>query len=237
MNRPADPSPLLPLQRSRGIQKPNVDPPRDDRTVCAPARYSAADARMADHRADADERDLLQRVGCGDRRAFQQLYFNYRGRLARFLLRVTRTRADLEEIINDTLLIVWRRSGDFRGASRVSTWIFGIAYRCALRSIRRAAMWSRASALPVHEGEPLVDDVAVCTADRQLVEFALSKLPAEQRLALILAYRMGYSCEEIAVTARCPVNTIKTRMFHARHKLRTIIDTAVAPTDMKTCDP
>jgi RNA polymerase sigma-70 factor, ECF subfamily len=233
MNRPADTSPLLPLQHSRSVQKPNVD----DQAVRAPAREFIADARTADYHADADERDLLQRVSCGDRRAFQQLYFNYHGRLARFLIRVTRTRADLEETINDTLLIVWRRSGDFRGASRVSTWIFGIAHRCALRSIRRAARWSRASALPVHEGEPVVDDVAACTADRQLVEFALSQLPAEQRLALILAYRMGYSCEEIAATARCPVNTVKTRIFHARRRLRTIIDTAVAPSDMETCDP
>jgi RNA polymerase sigma-70 factor, ECF subfamily len=209
----------------------------DSQAVCAPGRESAGDARTADDRAESDERDLLQRVSCGDRRAFQQLYVNYHGRLARFLLRVTRTRADLEEIINDTLLIVWRRSGDFRGDSRVSTWIFGIAYRCALRSIRTAARWSRASALPVHEGEPVVDDVAACTADRQVVEFALSRLPAEQRLALILAYRMGYSCEEIAATAQCPVNTVKTRMFHARHRLRAIIDSAAAPADLETRDP
>lgn len=211
MNGPADTSPLLPLPQS-----------------------NAADDRATDHRADAEDRDLLQRVSRGDRRAFQQLYCNYQGRLRRFLVRVTRTRDDQDEIINDTLLIVWRRAGDFRGASRVSTWIFGIAYRCALKSIRRATKWSRAAALPVHEGAPVVDDVAAGTADRQLVEFALSKLPAEQRLALILAYGMGYSCEEIAVIARCPANTVKTRMFYARRKLGTIVETAAAPTDVGT---
>jgi hypothetical protein len=90
MNRPADTSPVVPLQHSRSVQKPNVD----DQAVRAPAREFIADARTAHYHADADERDLLQRVSCGDRRAFQQLYFNYHGRLARFLIRVTRTRAD-----------------------------------------------------------------------------------------------------------------------------------------------
>ena len=98
-------------------------------------------------------------------------------------------------------------------------------------------MWSRTSALRVAEAEPLVDDVAACAADGQLLEFALSQLPAEQRLALILAYGMGHSCEEIAAIARCPANTVKSRMFYARRRLRTIAETAAAPADMETRDP
>jgi RNA polymerase sigma-70 factor, ECF subfamily len=170
------------------------------------------------------DHELLQRVSRGDRQAFEHLYITYHSRLVRFLDRLTRNRADLEEIINDALLIVWQQAGSFRGDSKVSTWIFGIAYRRALQSLRRTGLWSRMTAPEAREGdESSVDDVAVGIADEQLVDFGLSRLPAEQRLALILAYRMGYSCAEIAVIAGCPVDTVKTRVFYARRKLQAIL--------------
>jgi RNA polymerase sigma-70 factor (ECF subfamily) len=191
-----------------------------------------------DHCVAADERDLLQRISRRDRQAFEQLYVAYHGRLARFLARFTRNQSDVEEIINDTLLVVWRRSASFRQDSRVSTWIFGIAYRCALKTVRRVAAWERVSALQLHDdGEPVVDDVAGSMADQQLLDFALSHLSGEQRLALLLAYRMGYSCEEIAAIARCPVGTVKARMFHARRRLRTILATLVSPRGVDGTSP
>lgn len=192
---------------------------------------SAAPASVAlNHVAhDGAERALLSRISCGDRDAFRELYLDYHGRLARFLSRVTRHHGEVEEIINDVLLIVWQRARDFRGASRVSTWIFGIAYRCALRSIRRSTARSRATELEFKGIEALVDDASRRTEDRQLLDLGLSCLPPEQSLVLILAYRMDYSCEEIAAITACAVNTVKSRMFHARRKLRTIISAAATP--------
>ena len=49
------------------------------------------------------------------------------------------------------------------------------------------------------------------------------QLPVAQRLTLELAYHQGHSCEEIAQIMNCPVNTVKTRMYHARVKLRTLL--------------
>jgi len=178
---------------------------------------------------DDSDRDLLRRISRADRDAFQQLYFNYHQRLARFLVRVVHHHEDREEVINDAFLIVWQHAGDFRGASRVSTWILGIAYRRALKCIRRSTSWSRATALAFEGGEAVVEDTGTVTEDRQLLEFGLSCLPPEQRLVLVLAYCMDYSCEEIAAIAECPVNTVKSRMFYARRKLRTIISAAAAP--------
>ena len=172
---------------------------------------------------DDDECALLRHISNGDRNAFRELYFRYHGRLARFLSRVTRDRDDVEEVINDTLLIVWQHARDFRGASRVSTWIFGIAYRRALRYARRARVRTSLSARASRHAEELVEDAASGTEARQLLDTALSALSPEHRLALVLAHFMGYSCEEIATIAKCPVNTVKTRIFHARHKLRAII--------------
>ncbi len=52
---------------------------------------------------------------------------------------------------------------------------------------------------------------------------ALARLPVEQRMAVQLCYELGYSCEEIATIMNCPVNTVKTRLFHARAKLQKLL--------------
>jgi RNA polymerase sigma-70 factor, ECF subfamily len=196
-----------------------------DRAGEAPAAVTEHAGSSAEGLGGADEfeRTLLRRVSRADRDAFHELYMHYHGRLARFLSRVTRDQGELEEVINDTLLIVWQQAGSFRGASRVSTWIFGIAYRCVLKSVRKSSARSRTLLLAAQDGEGFSEDVASSLEDRQLLEHALACLPPAQRLVILLAYCMEYSCEEIAAIAECPVNTVKTRMFYARRKLRALL--------------
>lgn len=169
------------------------------------------------------ERELIFKVGRGDRDAFRELYLHYHRRLARFLTRLTHRQEDAEEIINDTLWIVWQRAREFRDASQVSTWIMGIAYRRALNMIRRAATHERVMALESAETEAAVSDSGQATENRQLLNFALAQLPLEQRLVLEFTYYLDHSCEEVAEIMECPVNTVKTRMFNARRKLRAIL--------------
>jgi RNA polymerase sigma-70 factor (ECF subfamily) len=176
------------------------------------------------HRIGNDrERELIFKVGRGDRDAFRELYLHYHRRLARFLTRLTRCQEDVEEIINDTLWIVWQRAADFRGASQVSTWVMGIAYRRALNVIRRAATYERLMAPESADGEAAVSDPVQAADNRQLLDFALAQLPLEQRLVLEFTYYLDHSCEEVAEIMECPVNTVKTRMFNARRKLRAIL--------------
>ena len=166
---------------------------------------------------NARELELLRQVAAGDRTAFKELYLIYHRRLARFLMRMTSRHDLIEEVINDTLWTVWLKAGDFRGDSLVSTWIVGITYRRALKALRR-------------HGTPrpmlVVEDVAVAPdaqledENRQWLGQALAELPLEQRMVMEFSYLMGHSCEEIAQIMQCPVNTVKTRMFHAREKLR-----------------
>jgi RNA polymerase sigma-70 factor (ECF subfamily) len=162
------------------------------------------------------ELELLRLTAHGDREAFREIYLAYHRRLARFLMRMTFRHDVIEEVINDTLWTVWRKAADFRGESLVSTWIVGIAYRRALKALRAT-----------HATRPLPSDDALrCTdpqsadEDRQWLDRALAELPFEQRTVLELSYLLGHSCEEIATIMHCPVNTVKTRMFHAREKLR-----------------
>src|SRR5271156_3698617 len=83
------------------------------------------------------DNELLVAVAAGSRRALEEMYLGYHRRLARFLSRFTPRYENVEEIVNDTFMVVWQSAGDFRHASLVSTWIMGIAYRTALKSLRR----------------------------------------------------------------------------------------------------
>src|SRR5512140_1025060 len=86
---------------------------------------------------DAAQRDLLARIAAGDQQAMRLFSGAYGPRLARFLRSVT-SRADLiDEIVNDTLFHVWRSARRFRGESRVSTWVLGIARRRGMKHARR----------------------------------------------------------------------------------------------------
>jgi RNA polymerase sigma-70 factor (ECF subfamily) len=171
---------------------------------------------------EAADRRLLERVVARDREAFRELYVAYHRRLARFLMRLTHRYDVAEEVINDTLWVVWRKAGEFRGESRISTWIMGIAYRRALKTLQAGGM-AAAVMVPV-DSEPLTgtDEVAA-TEMNEWISRAMEQLPAEQRLALEFAYTFGHSCEEIAQIMDCPLNTVKTRMFHGREKLRRIL--------------
>jgi RNA polymerase sigma-70 factor, ECF subfamily len=161
---------------------------------------------------------LLERIAEGDSRALEELYLGYHPRLARFLWRVTPRYENVEEIINDTFLVVWQRARDFRGASQVSTWIIGIAYRIALKSVRQQEGPSRLQAAEI-AAEQFVDPTPASEM-QDWVARGMSLLPLEQRLTLELAYHMGHSLQEISVITDCPVGTVKARMFHAREKLR-----------------
>ena len=169
-----------------------------------------------------DELQLLNRIAARDHQAFERLYHLYYQRLTRFLYRFTRQADSIEEIVNDTMFVVWQSASTFRRKSRVSTWIFGIAYRTALKELRRRGRFpeqeSQSETLIERMGAP---DPAVDRWElQQSLEAVLATLSAEQRAVLELSYFHGYSCQEVADIVDCPVNTVKTRMFHARRRLR-----------------
>ena len=173
---------------------------------------------------DATERAevrLLDAIAAGERRAFEALYRAYHPRLTRFLDRMTRRPALVEEVLDDTMLVVWRGADRYNGRSKVSTWIFAIAYRTALKALQRLdeaiddeAAEARASTEPGPEqrlGEQQL---------RELLKRALEALSAPQRAVVELCYFHGAGYREIAEIVDCPVDTVKTRMFHARRRLK-----------------
>jgi RNA polymerase sigma-70 factor, ECF subfamily len=169
------------------------------------------------------DNELLVAISAGSRQALEELYLGYHRRLARFLSRFTPRYENVEEIINDTFMVVWQNAKDFRHASQVSTWIIGIAYRTALKSLRRQKNHTAARNLDDYPEQTV--DPTLETEVKDWLRRGLNQLPMEQRLTLELAYHMGHSLEEIAAITECPVGTVKARMFHAREKLRQYLPT------------
>ena len=85
----------------------------------------------------ADDARLMSAIRAGDMQAFETLYRNYHPRLTRFLSGLIRRPQAVEEVLDDTMMAVWEKPDSFRGESRLSTWIFAIAYRKAMKSLRR----------------------------------------------------------------------------------------------------
>jgi RNA polymerase sigma-70 factor (ECF subfamily) len=191
----------------------------DERLQPRPGR-----ARFSDD--DADQR-LLARINCGDRDAFRELYTAYYHPLLRFIYRMTGHLDLAQEGINDVMLVVWRSGASFGGRSTVSTWIMGIAYRKALKLLESSRRWSKYFAAVDFDDWIERSDAAAEPSDdgdlRDLLDEGLRHLSPEHRAVVELTYFYGCSYEEIAAIADCPVNTVKTRMFHARAKLRKLL--------------
>ena len=165
---------------------------------------------------ELEERALLELIAAKDRDALSDLYSQYHARLFKFVFRMTRSYSAADELVNDIMLAVWRGAGKFRGDSKPSTWIFGIAYRQALKRLSRKQL-TIASHLDVDQ---LPDTQSKAVEQEDWVRQGLETLPAAQRLAMELVFFLGLSYEEVAAVTECPVNTVKTRMFHARRKLK-----------------
>ncbi len=174
--------------------------------------------------ADTDEA-LLARVVRSDQAAFEQLFRRYQKPLFRYLLGMVRHEAVAEELVCEAMTEVWRNAGTFQGRSRVSTWIFAIASNKAMSALRRPQL---------SEADPemiaRLEDPAPGPADEigrqelaSSVRAAMEHLTPEHRQVVELTFMHGFSYQEIAEVAGCPVNTVKTRMFHAKRYLRDML--------------
>ena len=175
------------------------------------------------------ERELLERVKMHDLDAFERLYRIYQPRLARFLTNLVKRPQLVEEVLDDTMMVVWNTAGSFRGTSKLSTWVFAIAYRKALKARMR---WP--DPLEDQQFDNRVSNDAAPDAEleqsriRSALVDAMEGLSAEQRAVVDLTYFHDLGYREIAEILGCPVDTVKTRMFHARRRLRQALSGTLA---------
>lgn len=186
-------------------------------------------ARRASQRT---ERQLIERVCRRDREAFATLYRLYQPRLLGYLRRMLANQALADEIVDDVMFVVWNDARKFRGASAVSSWIFGIAYRKTMTAIRNE---NRHQA-PFDCNSDIDLPAAQAPQDRDLIEAGLAELSSDHRQVIELTYFCGCSYAEIAEIAGCPENTVKTRMFHARRRLKHLLPVLAGDTQKKGRD-
>lgn len=174
----------------------------------------------------ADDRLLLSRIAQQDRRAFEVLYRRYYRRMFHFVLRLVRQEAAAEEVVSDAMFAVWQGAGSFAGASSVSTWLLGIAYRQAMKLLEKNRKHSRvdsndemlAATVDTHPGaDP--EFAAMAESYAAVLQKGMDALPEHHRVVVELT-AMGHSCGEISEIVGCPEATVRTRMFHARLQLK-----------------
>jgi RNA polymerase sigma-70 factor (ECF subfamily) len=132
----------------------------------------------------------------------------------RYAFTLLRNRHLAEEVVQETMIAVWKGAGQFQGRSQVSTWLLGIARHHAFRAQRNENKGER---VPEEQGESPDPSSAV---EREVrVQRAVAELPPEQREVVFLAFYEGLPYEEIARVQGVPEGTVKSRMFHAKKKL------------------
>ncbi|MDP9121517.1 MAG: sigma-70 family RNA polymerase sigma factor [Acidobacteriota bacterium] len=171
---------------------------------------------------------LLRRVAAKDRKAFEALYHLYYQRIFGYVWKLARRAELVEEVVNDVMLVIWEKAASFDARAQVSTWIFGIAYHKALKALARQSRNERDPETEHREQrQPMAgeapDNLMVRRELASTLGKALLALSPEHRAVVELTYFYELSYQEIAEIVGCPVNTVKTRMFHARRRLRELL--------------
>jgi RNA polymerase sigma-70 factor (ECF subfamily) len=181
------------------------------------------DTARPDEPTDAE---LLRRHIAGDTEAFGALFTRHRDRLWAVALRTTCDPEEASDALQDAMISAFRRAGDFRGDSAVTTWLHRIVVNACLDRLRRRA------ARPATTGQEEVlatlnSQIAADPADgsglRLDVSAALSMLPVPQRAALVLVDMFGYQVSDAAQILGVSVGTIKSRCARGRAKLAPLL--------------
>jgi RNA polymerase sigma-70 factor (ECF subfamily) len=170
---------------------------------------------------------LLERIARGDSGALGELYDHHATLLYTLILRITRSPSDAQDVLQETLLIVWRRSERYDATlGSPAAWLVRIARN---RAIDRWRANGRVPCVPVR-GE----DVAICSAPAPdvlaarderatAINSALARLPREQRDLIELAFFEGYTHSELAERCDLPLGTVKSRMRAGLTALRPLL--------------
>lgn len=191
---------------------------------------------MSDDPHETSDEELLRRFNEGDAGAFEALVRRYERPLYNFILRSVRRRDRTDELLQDVFLKVVQRSGDFKGNSKFSTWLYTIARNLCIDHSRKM-VFRRHKSLDApgrsgdsEEGPTLLDRTASDgpTADRaaiaqdlqRRIADAVEELPEEQKEVFLMRQVQGLAFKEIAEVVGVPENTIKSRMRYALERLQ-----------------
>src|SRR5579871_5883381 len=174
----------------------------------------------------ANEQQVIHRIARGDREALADLYARYQRMLFTYLLQLTPDYGLAEEILQDTLVAVWKSASRFEGRSSVQTWLIGIARRQAHNTLRQRKLpladETELAELVSNEPEPESSTLATLACD-ELTD-AFRQLTPLHREVLALIFVQEFSYQETASILDVPVGTVKSRLSNARRALRALLD-------------
>lgn len=184
-------------------------------------------AKAAPSALELDDRQLVAASKQGDQDAFGQLVSRYQRRVFTLVYRMIQHYEEASEITQEAFLAAWQGLPSFRGDAQFTTWLYRIAYNCALKQLeqhkRDHALQEALQAEQSHSGENDQSraEAQLLAHDRQeMLQEHLASLPAKYRIVLILRHLQEMTYEEMAEMLRIPVGTIKTHLFRARNLLK-----------------
>jgi RNA polymerase sigma-70 factor (ECF subfamily) len=170
-----------------------------------------------------EEKLLVEQVAAGDPTAFRQFYDLSYGRVARYVQKVVSDSGLVDDILAQTYTVAWQKSDTFKGDGRITTWLIGIARNIMFREFKKIKKY-----VPFEEEYGAADtqsqyQVEVKSTNAAL-KAALQTLSGKHREILELVFYQEFSYMEVAELIGIPVNTVKTRVFHAKQALRDVLE-------------
>ena len=168
---------------------------------------------------------LIRSMAEGDKAALKIFYVRHHARVLRFLIRMVGSETAAEDIVNEVFLEAWRRADKFEGRSQAATWLMAIArFRAITESRRRSEIQLDDGVAAAIEDSSDTPSISLEKRERSdILQQCLAKLTPLHREVISQIYYQGKKVEEVARFTGAPVNTIKTRMHHARNRMAELL--------------
>ena len=184
---------------------------------------------------NVSDRDLVERVQRGERRAFDLLMLKYQHRIAKLIARYVQDPADVLDVAQEAFMKAYRALPRFRGDSAFYTWMYRIAINTAKNHLAAQARRPRDSGVDVADAEQFdgavelketatPEGLALTEEIQRTVAAAIEALPEDLKVAISLRELEGLSYEDIAGVMECPVGTVRSRIFRAREAINARLD-------------
>jgi len=175
------------------------------------------------------EGDFVVRLTLGDRTAVAEAYDAHHGAVRAFAKRLVGETAAAEDLVHEVFVALPQAIRNYRGEASLRTFLISVAVNHARHHVRAAAR--RRHAMERYESEPprSSNDPEQTTGRRELanvLERCLDALPLDQRVAFVLCEVEERSSTEVASIVGAPEGTVRTRLFHAKKKLRALLEEA-----------
>jgi RNA polymerase sigma-70 factor (ECF subfamily) len=177
---------------------------------------------------DNEARAWLERICLGDQGAMAQFYRAFAPQVHAFAMRQLGNAAEADDVVVDTMYEVWSTAKRFAGQSLVRTWLFSIARHRLLDRLRKRRPLESvdvdelADVLPGDEEGGY--DALARRQRAQHVAHCLETLSEEHRECMHLVFYEELPLAEVAQIQGCPEGTVKTRLFHARQKMKRCLE-------------